>query len=88
MEPASQGDTGTVAITGAPRPITKEPNPGPLEAVNCKWFAFAAKAEVQPKSGLFGLEHQGHVTSGIQCQSLEMITLGAIEKPPAILAFL
>lgn len=57
MEPANQGNTGTVAITGALRPITKELNPGPLKAVNGKWFAFAAKAEVQPKSGLSGLEN-------------------------------
>lgn len=58
----------------------KEPNPGPLETVNCKWFAFAAKAEVQPKSRFSGPDYQGHVTSGIQRQYLEAIVMGTVKK--------
>lgn len=64
MESASRRNMGAIATTGAPRPIAKEPNLGPLEAVNCKWFAFAAKAEVQPKSRLSGADYQGHIISG------------------------
>lgn len=58
MEPANQGNTGTVAITGALRPITKELDPGPLKAVNSKWFAFAAKS---PRVGF--LDWKTEVTS-------------------------
>lgn len=85
MELASRCNIGAIAIVGAPRPMVKEPNSGPLEAVNCKWFAFT---EVQPKSRLSGLDYQGHVTSGIQCQSLEAIAMGTIKKSPPTLAFL